>query len=265
MIQNGNNGSSMGPADFAALLGNGNGFGGSGGAIWWMMILFLFAFMFGGNWGGNNGNGNPGVVYAQPYPTAGIVGNDVQRGFDQQSVMNAIGNVGSAVSSGFSSADVARCNQTVTILQALANNATVSSQMINGLAMSLQQCCCDNKAGIESIKYTVATENCQDRQLINEVARDLQAQNSANTNLIINTVNEKYQGIQDTLCRLEIDGIKQNYEAQLRGLGAQIADLQGKLAQASQNNQTATLENYIRGIVNNCCNGGLSNCCGCSA
>ena len=63
-------------ADIAAVTGNnggfGNGFGGDG--AWWLLVLFLFAFN--GNWG-NGGYG-------------GGVGSEVQRGFDQNAVMNGI-------------------------------------------------------------------------------------------------------------------------------------------------------------------------------
>lgn len=259
-IQNENG---MGPADFAAMMGNAGGMGGfgSGGAVWWMMILFLFAFM--GNWGGGYGNGGGSTPYV-----VNTVGSDVQRGFDQQSVMAAIGNVGNNVVNGFAGADVARCNQTTTILQTLANNNMANQQTLNSLAMSLQQCCCDNRAATADLKYTIATENCADRQAVNDGVRDIQAQNAVNTNLILNAVNEKYQGIQDKLCQLELDGIRQNYEGQLRDMQRQLDSAQNEIAatrsNASQTAQTAELMNYIRNLVGNCgFNTGCNTCSAC--
>lgn len=43
--------SMMSPADFAALNGNGNGFGGCGGGLWLIILLLFFK---GGNFGGND-------------------------------------------------------------------------------------------------------------------------------------------------------------------------------------------------------------------
>ena len=56
---------------------NGGGFGDFGGNGWWIILLFLFA----GGFGGFGGYGNN---------AAGFVNADVQRGFDQNAVMNGM-------------------------------------------------------------------------------------------------------------------------------------------------------------------------------
>ena len=210
----------MSPADIAAVTGNngnsGWGFGGDG--AWWLLVLFLFAANNGwGNGFGGNGNG------ALPYMMSNTTNNDVQRGFDQQSVMTGLGDLTAAVSNGFANAEVSRCNAQTNLLQTLnANNNSVTSNM-NALASSLQNCCCENRAGLADLKYTIATENCADRSAISDGVRDIIASNTANT-----------QAILDKLCQQEIDALKtenSNLQTQIN-----LANLR-----ASQTAQTSTI------------------------
>jgi hypothetical protein len=138
-------------------------------------------------------------------------------------------------------------------------------QQANAMQSALQNCCCENRAGIADLKYTIATENCADRQAISDGARDLVAAGTANTQLLLNTINNGIQSIQDKLCQQEIDALKTenaNLQTQLN-----LANLHGsqtaQTAQilAGQAAQTAALEQYIRNP--NYCNGNFSNGCGC--
>lgn len=147
---------------------------------------------------------------------------------------------------------------------------------MNGLAMSLQNCCCENRAGLADLKYTVATENCADRQAISDGLRDIMAQNTANTNAIINSNNAGFQAVQDKLCQLELDSYKQKVSDQ----AAEIAALRGQVSQTAQtasiiaNNeaQTANLLQRLNPapipaypVANpNCC-GNVNFGCGCGA
>lgn len=195
-------------ADIAAIMGNGNGFSGGDGA-WWLVIIMLFA-LTGGNWGGfgNNGNG---------------VASDVQRGFDQSAVMNGMNNLTTAVSNGFANAEVSRCN----------TQANLTS-MINNIAMQQQNCCCENRFQIADLKYTVATENCQDRAAFTEGIRDLMTQQTANTQALVDSTNRGFTTIMDKICQLELDAKNDK-----------IADLQQQLTMANlretQNSQTAAI------------------------
>lgn len=270
----------MSPADMAAVMRNGNGgwgYGNDSGA-WWILILFLFAFMGNGNWGNGYGNGGGAVPYIGA--TA-----DIQRGFDQQAVTGQIANLQSQVGNGFADAAVANCQGNANITAAITNGQYATAQAItsakdtvaqgmNGLAMSLQNCCCENRANIADLKYTVATENCADRQAISDGLRDLMAQNTANTNAIIQSQNQGFQGIQDKLCQLELDSYKQKVSDQ----AAEIASLRGQVSQTAQtaaiiaNNeaQTANLLQRLNPppvpsyqVANpNCC--GYNNGCGCA-
>lgn len=238
----------------------GNGWGGFGGdGAWWLLVLFLFAFN-GNGWGNGFGGGNSAVPYI-----LNNTGNDVQRGFDQQAVMGGINGITSAVTSGFSNAEVSRCNAQANLLQTLNANQNATNANMNALAMSLQNCCCENRAGLADLKYTVATENCQDRT---EAAN--------NTRDIIAAINGGIQSINDKLCQHEIDALKaQNANLQTQvNLQALNASQEAQTARILQNNaaQTQALEQYLNPVPvpaymvqnPNCC-GTNFNTCGCGA
>ena len=270
---NNTNGYSL--ADIAAATGNGynnnDGFG--GGNSWWVILLFIF-MLFG--WGGNRGNNNGGNDNGNnttfiPYPMMGGCGfggfgpsvnyavqNDVQRGFDQSAIISGINGIQTSVNTGFSNAEVSRCNAQANLLQTLNNNQmglyqTLNGNQIgvlqgfNGLQSQLAQCCCDNRAATQDVKYTIATENCADRAALSD-----------GVNRIIDSQNNGIQTILDKLCQLELDGIKQNYEnriytmqAQADQLRAENVALRGDISQA---NQTAAIEasqtNQTNRIIN---------------
>lgn len=274
------NGAGLSAADVAAVMSGGRGgyggdFGFGGGQGWWVLLLFLFAMN--GGWG-NNGFGNGGSGGGMvPFLVNNSANNDVQRGFDQQALMAGIGNLTNAVSNGFANAEVSRCNSQTNLLQTLNQNQNATTQNMNNLAMNLQQCCCDNRAGLADLKYTVATEACADRQAVNDGIRDVIANQTANTQALINSQNQGFQAIQDKLCQLELDSYKQKVSDQ----AAEIAALKGAASQVAQtaafiqdnNQQTA---NLIRAInpapvpsynvpnpYTGCCgNQGYYGCCG---
>ena len=211
-----------------AVLGNGGNRGGFGGfgsdGAWWLIVLFLFALSGNGfgNWGGNNGG------FAVPYMFSNT-NNDVQRGFDQQAIMGSLNGLTAAVSNGFANAEVSRCNSQTNILQVL-----------NGISMALQNCCCENRAATADLKYTVATEACADRAAVTAALNDLKTFTGAG-----------FQSINDKLCQLELDGVKQRNADLLSENNAL------KFAQ-SQTAQTAQLAQLI---ANNGC-GCNTGCCG---
>ena len=208
-----------------------------------------------GNGWGNGFNGSGGAS------------NGIQRGFDQQAVMGGINGLTSAVSNGFANAEVSRCNAQTNILQALNANQAAMTAGMNTLASGLQNCCCENRAGIADLKYTVATENCADRAAVSDGIRDVIAANAANT-----------QAIMDKLCALELDSVKQKNADLLAEVNA-LKFAQSQTAQTAQilrdnAHQTQALEQYLNPapipaymVQNpNCCNSFYHNCgCGCNA
>ena len=220
------------------MYGNGNGgsFGWGGDGSFWIIILFLFA-MFGNGWGGWNGNGNGGGFVN--------IDNGMQRGFDQQAVMNALGGINNSLAS----AEVSRCNTQANILQTLNQNQSAANQAMNSLAMGLQNCCCENRAGLADLKYTVATEACADRQAVTNALFDVTTANNANTQQLMNTINNGIQSIQDKLCQQEIEALKtqnQNLQTQLN-MANLAASQTAQTARILQDNsaQTVALEQYL--------------------
>ena len=209
MFNNNTNGYSL--SDIAAATGNNNnGFGFNGDGAW---IFFLFILMLAGGWNNNGfgGNGQPAVIA------------DVQRGFDQSALMSSLNGVTAAINTGFSNAEVSRCNSQANILQTLNNNQANLSTQLNTIAMNQQNCCCQNRAGLADLKYTVATEACADRTAVTDALRDVIASNTANT-----------QAILDKLCQQQIESLKaQNQQLQMQGYLANLA--------ASQNAQTGQI------------------------
>ena len=272
-------GGGMSPADVAAVMGNNNGNGwgfGNDGNAWWIVILFLFAMMGNGNWGGGGYGGGMGAV---PYIGATA---DVQRGFDQSATINAISNLSTQVGSGFADAAVAQCQSNANTVAAITGakdtingtlyaNQLANNQAMNGLAMSLQNCCCENRAGLADLKYTVATENCADRQALSDGLRDLMAQNTANTNAIVQSQNSGFQSVLDKLCQLELDNVKQenerlrtqlNMSALAASQTAQTAQiLQGQNAQAQYIMESCCPKAKPAYVVPNPCGcGGFGTC-----
>lgn len=222
--------------------GSNGGFGWGGDGSFWIIILFLFA-MFNGGWGNGFGAGNGGG--AMPYILNNTTNNDLQRGFDQQAIMGGINGITSALAN----AEVSRCNAQANILQTLNANQNAANQNANALAMSLQNCCCENRAGLADLKYTVATEACNDRQAVNDGIRELMASGTANTQALLNTINNGIQSIQDKLCQQEIDALK----AQNANLQTQVNLANMQASQTAQTSkiladnaaQTLALEQYL--------------------
>lgn len=212
---NNNNGYSL--ADIAAATGNNNdGFGGFNGDGAWIFLLFILILM--GGWGNGYGYGYGGGGGA-----VNAVNADVQRGFDQSALINGLNGVSAAINTGFSGAEISRCNAQANVLQTLNNNQANLSTQLNTIAMNQQNCCCENRAGLADLKYTVATEACADRSAVSDALKDVIASNTANT-----------QAILDKLCQQEIDALKaQNQQLQMQSYLANLA--------ASQNAQTGQI------------------------
>lgn len=197
-----------------APAGYGNGFGGFGDGSFWIIVLFLFALM-GNGWGGAfGGNG--------AFPMMMNTNNDVQRGFDQQAIIGGIGGVNAAITSlaqgqcaGFANVESSAASRSLANLQQQYAMQTAIDGRLDSLAMSLQNCCCENRAAVADLKYTMAQEGSATR---------------ANTDA-------KVQNVMDKLCQLEMDGMRQNYEARIAALEAQVNEANRIASNAAQTAQ----------------------------
>lgn len=207
--------------------GNNGGFGNGMDGLWGLIAL---AIVFGGFNGGNgfgfggNNNAYGNMLYD--------INANTNRGFDNVSIHNNLDEIQGTLTNGFTNiansfanAEVGRCNQTTTLLQSL-----------NGLGTQFQNCCCENRLATADLKYTVATENCADRQAIAMGIRDVIESGTRNT-----------QAILDKLCQQEIDA-KNDLIGQLRSQ-LSMADLR-----ASQTAQTALIREGQLASVNSLVN-----------
>lgn len=240
MLENNNNGSGFYMPVAPAYGGYGNGgFGGFGGDWGWIILLLLCAnggWGFGGmgGWGGMMGMGYdfPWILNGQNQ-----INNNTNNGFRDAMLNDGITGIRDGISglstqlcNGFNSAEIA------------ANGRQMADmQQMFGIQSALQNCCCENRANIADLKYTVATENCADRAAVSDGIRDVIASQTAAT-----------QKILDKLCDQELNAERRE-NANLR------QELLFARGQASQVEQTARIlagqASEIDGVYNR-----LKNC-----
>ena len=253
-------------------MGGNGGFGNSFGGDWgWIILLLLLA---GGNgWGGGFGGGFGGQLgYDFPWLMNGQQGinNNVSDGFRDAQLHDSVtsvrdgisalstqlcgccGDIQTSLCNGFNGVNMSVNNAQNAIAQQLYTNQiadlnrsfdaqTATTAGMNAIGMSLQNCCCENRAGIADLKYTIATENCADRAALSDGVRDIIASQTAGT-----------QRILDQLCQDKIDA-KNDEIAQLRQQ-LNMADLR-----ASQTAQNAFISQGFSNEVDALYNR-LSNC-----
>lgn len=157
-----------------------DGFGGGWGN--WIWIILLLAVL-GGGWGGfgfGGGFGGGG---------AGLQGMatraDINEGFALNNITGGI----HAIQQGI-------CDSTYALNNAITGgfNATQMGMMqgFNGvergfcdLSHQISDCCCENRAAIQDLKYTMATEECATRTLMQNNTRDIVDGQNANTRAIL--------------------------------------------------------------------------------
>lgn len=252
-------------ADIAAVTrnndGNNGGFGDGNG--WWVLIILFALFGGWGNGYGNNGGGNGCNSCCQnAYDTQAVV----QRGFDNQAVMNKLNGLEQGVCSlGYDQlAQMNGINANVTnaannivnaltsstfALQGAINADTVANmQNTNALSRQLSDCCCENRAAIAQVRYDMATDTCALKNEVHQTGDAIIQNNNAGFQMLNQTINDRFT-------RLEIAQKDQ-----------QIADLQLKLNNCDRDAALANQATYLLGqlspqarpayIVQN------PNCCG---
>ena len=263
--------------------GNNGGFGFGGDWAWILLLLVL-----GGGWGGFGGFGMGAGMLGMAdgfglYPWLNNSQN-INDGFREQQTSYMVGNIQNAVTSGFGDVQTALCGGFAGVnasingaqnaiaqqlytnqladLERSFNSQTATTQGMNAIATNLQNCCCENRAGIADLKYTVATENCADRAAISDGIRDLLAATQAQTQTILTQMcNDKIEQKNDTINQLRSELLY------ARGQASQ--DVQTAAIQAGQRALANEVEQYVRPtpypayIVQNpnCC----TNSCGCGA
>ena len=198
----------------------GGGWGGDWGA--WI-ILFLIFGMFGwggmggfGGWGGNNAGLQGALTRADLCSEFNFNGlENAVRGVTQglcdgfYAMQNSINGLGMNVMQGFSQAEMSRANQQAALMQQL-----------NNLGYQQKDCCCETQRSIDNVRFTIAQEDCNTRNLLQNNTRD-----------IIDSQNSGFRAILDKMCQQELAAKDDRIAAQ----AAQIQALQLSASQAQQN------------------------------
>lgn len=223
----------VGPTGFGGYNNGSNGMGWGGDWAWIILLLLLAGnggWGFGGGFGGFGGGF--GGMYEFPWLLNGQQGinNNVSSGFRDAQLSDGItsirdgisglstqlcgccGDISTQLCNGFNGIGMQLANGTIADLERSFAAQTAVTDGLTNISAQLAQCCCDNRAATQDVKYTIATEACATR-----------AANTQNT-----------QAILDKLCALELDGYKREND-QLR------TQLNMAALNASQVAQTAEL------------------------
>lgn len=174
----GMDGSGLSVADALALQrDNDDGmFGGNGS--WVFFLFFLLAWGGGGFFGNNRG--------VEQVATSA----EVQRGFDNQNVMNKLNGLENGICDGFYSVNTSLLNGFNGTQQAINNVAVAGMQNTNALASQLADCCCTTQRSIDSVRYENARNTCD---IVNAIKADGDATRALMTQNEIQSLRDQLQ------------------------------------------------------------------------
>lgn len=261
--------SEMSPADIAALTRNNSGdglFGGNNGA-WFLIILFLFAFMgWGGGWNGNGG-GSQGA--ANNYVLASDFATLQRQMSDGFGAMERKGDsISNGLCDGFYAQNSTMLNGFAGVQQSLntqgyeTRNAVQAAQVsqmqnTNALQAQIAQCCCDNKAGIADLKYTVGSTSAGMQsafmQGLNDISRqtergfcDVNYSNTSNTTAIIQNAHNDADRVLARLEQMESARQAERIARQAERIAQLQSENQGLRLAASQAEQNQYLIGQLK-------------------
>lgn len=181
--------------------------GAFGGDWAWIILLLLLGWGNNGGFGGNGGN--------NMYPWFNQL-DATNAGFQNAQLAGQLSAIQSSINS----------NQ-ISEMQQGFNTQTAITGGLTNISAQLAQCCCENRLATANLQSVIQSENCADRQAVNDGVRD-----------ILTAINGGIQRIMDQMCNDKIDTKNEK-----------IADLQRELSfanfNASQLAQTAQLEQFI--------------------
>lgn len=204
--------------------GTGTGFGDTGGGwfMWFLIIILLFAGWGNNGWGNGGGGVQENYVLTTDMATMERKIDDVNNGlcngfYTQAQLVNGV------------TQSIADSNYT--IQNAITNNRIAAMQDMNALTAQMnaneaarQACCCETNnllaTNFGNLKYDMAAQDCQIRQTVNDVGRNLADVQNENTRAVLAAI----QGIKDDA-----------KDAKIAELTAQINRLDLAASQQAQN------------------------------
>lgn len=194
--------------------GNGNsggGFGFGGGEGLWAVIILAMIFGWGGNgFGSGFGGGGQALTRAELYD-----------GFAIQNIDSAVRGVQQGI-----------CDSTYALNNTMQNGFFGVQNGLCGISREIGDCCCQTNRNLDSIRYDMASQACDTRNLIQNVTRDLIDNQNANTRSIMDfMVNSKIESLQAENQNLKLaasQAAQNNYLAALSD--AQTAELIRRIA-----------------------------------
>ena len=119
-------------------------FGGDG--LWGLIIILALLGGFGNGGLGFGGNGG--------------VSNEVQRGFDTQSVINKLNGLENGLCDGFYAQNTTMLNGFNGVQRDLCTGFASINAGINQARFDSQQCCCETNRNIDAVRYEAAQNTC---------------------------------------------------------------------------------------------------------
>lgn len=156
--------------------GNSNGgmFGGDG---WWALIIFAMIFGWGnGGFGGYGGGGGADTRTA------------IYDGFTMNNIDSGIRGIQQGI-----------CDSTYALNNTLMNGFHGVDNGLCGLGRQLSECCCENRAAIAQVRYDMATQACDTRNVIQSTTRDIIENQNNNTRSILDFL------VQDKISTLQAE------------------------------------------------------------
>lgn len=185
---------SMTPADIRACTSNNDG------GMWggdWLAYLLLFALIGGSGFGfGGFGGGGilPWLLFGNGSFGGGncVTQSDLAAGFNNSAVLSnlndlALGQAGiqQTLCQGFNGVNTTALQGFNGVNNAICNLGYNVQGGFNSLSAQLAQCCCDTRAAISDVKYTIANEGCDTRHAIYNSTRDIIDNANANSRAIL--------------------------------------------------------------------------------
>lgn len=186
----------------------------SGGGWEGLLGLIVIASLFGNGslgWGGGNNAALQGMATRA----------DINEGFALNNITGGITSIQQGIA-----------DSTYAVNNSLTGGFHGVSDRLCDLGSKLDACCCDNKAAIADLKYTIATENCATRNLMQTNTRDIIDSQNNNTRSILDfMVQEKLATKDATIAQLQNQLLIRDQNAFFAAnQNAQTAELLSRLA-----------------------------------